>query len=204
MSPSIYFFPSSNISYIYIYIYNLRNINIIRDEKITWEHNMISLISKVASSLTNKATPTNALIANRFLLTGTQVLSDFCRFETRFRQLFQNRQDVVSWHLLTLIFQTWCKPIMGNFKVHWNTQNGLSMTILNCDLFHCTVHHPTKFQADIWRPWRCPSNLIQAYHGKFQVPWNTQNCLGMAILNFDLLHGTVHHPTKFWGDIWRL
>ena len=27
--------------------------------------------------------------------------------------------------------------------------------------------------------------------------------LSMAILNNDLLHGTVHHPTKFYADSWN-
>ena len=33
----------------------------------------------------------------------------------------------------------------------------------------------------------------KAYHGKFF----------MAILNGDLLHGTMHHPAKFEADSWN-
>ena len=34
----------------------------------------------------------------------------------------------------------------------------------------------------------------------WKVPWKTQKKPNMAISYTDLLHGTVHHPTKFKAD----
>ena len=66
------------------------------------------------------------------------------------------------------------------------------------------MHHPTKFQADTRNPWletqRHPSDLVQAYHGKFQT---TVERAKMAILNNDLLHDIVHCPSIFQADIWK-
>ena len=48
---------------------------------------------------------------------------------------------------------------------------------------------------------RRPSDLFkQSIIENFNVPWNTPNWPSMAILNNDLLHGTVHHPTKLEAD----
>ena len=46
-----------------------------------------------------------------------------------------------------------------------------------------------------------PGQEGNAYHGKFQSSVEqAKNWLRMIILNSDLLHGTVHHPTKFQAD----
>ena len=90
--------------------------------------------------------------------------------------------------------------------------NWPSMAISSNDLLHGTVHHPTKFQADSWNrkelEWqRRPSDLLLAYSGNFRVPWNAQNWPSLAILNSDLLHVTVLHPTKFQSNSlnpWRV
>ena len=42
---------------------------------------------------------------------------------------------------------------------HW-----LSVAISNNDLLHCSVHHPTNFQADCWNPPALPSPKSSTIH----------------------------------------
>ena len=58
-------------------------------------------------------------------------------------------------------------------------KNWLSMTILNNNLLHGTVHHPTKFQADSLKSKSGTSNVILQTWPKpiienLKVPWNTK------------------------------
>ena len=138
------------------------------------------------------------------------------------------------------------------------------MVILNSDLFHGTVHHPTKFPTDSWNPsrvwavtpslgpgpslswkismectkigWAHPFSITICFMvlcitpphfrpiaeilrvrvvtlllrpalslswkiSKFHAMQNNQ--LSMAIINSEMLHGTVHYPTKFQADSWN-
>ena len=81
---------------------------------------------------------------------------------------------------------------------HRICKNWPSMAILNSDLLHGTVHHPTKFQAALsLRPGLNLSWKILKFRG------TCKNRLSIAILNSELLHGIMHHPDKFQADIWN-
>ena len=48
---------------------------------------------------------------------------------------------------------------------------------------------------------RRPSDLVKKpIMENFKVPWNTQKWLRIAIFKSDMLHYTLHHPTKIQSD----
>ena len=82
---------------------------------------------------------------------------------------------------------------------HW-----LSVAISNSDPRHGTLHHTTKFQAEMWFP--CISKYESSSWSRLMIEkfrGTRKNWPSKAILKSDLLHGTVHHSTKFQADSWN-
>ena len=84
--------------------------------------------------------------------------------------------------------------------MHKNTPRKAIFFIVICFITLCIV--PPNFRpiAEILKELERqspPSDLVQAYYGKFQC---SKNGLSIAILHSDLLHGTLHHPTKFQAN----
>ena len=81
-------------------------------------------------------------------------------------------------------------------------RNKLSMAISYSDPLHGKLHHATKFQAVMWFP--------QFHLPGLSLSWKISMFRGtpkdwpsMPILSSDLLHGTVHHFTKFHAGSWN-
>ena len=69
------------------------------------------------------------------------------------------------------------------------------------------MHHPTKFQADIWNPERITVTTSSIRPGP-ALSWKISKFRGthkkwqsMAILNCDLLRATVNHSKTFQADM---
>ena len=85
--------------------------------------------------------------------------------------------NAFSSHFLkwVIISQTWFKPIMESFKVHWNawklTKHGHFKQ--QCTSWYCASSYDISGQyLKYFKQYCHPSDLVQAYHGNFTVPWN--------------------------------
>ena len=58
--------------------------------------------------------------------------------------------------MISSVPSSWSKPIVeiSYEKFRGTRKNWPSMAIFSNDLLHGTVHHPTKFQANSWKPLR--------------------------------------------------
>ena len=69
-----------------------------------------------------------------------------CIISLNVRPIAEILKELERWHRpsdLVLVYS-------GNFKVPWNAYNWPSVVLLNSDLFHHTMHCPTKIQANSW------------------------------------------------------
>ena len=84
---------------------------------------------------------------------------------------------------------------------HW-----LSAIISNRDPLHGTLYHATKISGHIiisshfTRGVIVPHTWSKPIMENLKVPWNVQNWPSMASLYSDLIHGSVHHSTKFQAN----
>ena len=112
-------------------------------------------------------------------------------------------------NVISSLSSSWPKPVMENFKVPWNEQKLAEYGQFNSDLLHHTVHHPTKFRADSWNPYRVKAVTLSLRPGS-SLFWKFQSSverakIGRALLFWksNLLHVAVHHPTKFQANSWN-
>ena len=87
----------------------------------------------------------------------------------------------------------------GNIGRAWPFQIAICFIVMCIIPLNCWPI--TKILKEIER-WRRPLDLVLAYSGNFTVPWNAEKWPSMAILNTELLHGTVHHAT-FQTNSWN-
>ena len=144
------------------------------------------------------------IMENLKVMLNTQKLAEHRHFEKQSASFYcaSSPQRVKA---ATLSLGPGQKAYSGNFQVPGNMQkNWLILAISNSNLLHVTVHHPSKFETDTWNPLRVTAVASSIRSGKKRRSWKISKFRGtlkylliMAILHSDLLHGTVHHPTKF-------
>ena len=114
-------------------------------------------ITRCAANDTTLAWPTseNMNIGEAWLLEIVINFMPRCIVPPNFRPILDFLKEKVDSiiHKSSIIHKTRSKFI-EIFKFYGTRQNWPSTAILNSDLVHGTVYHPTKTQADVWNPLR--------------------------------------------------